>query len=150
MAQEAPEVQELPQQHYFVSNKDMFLASTLGHSLTFKKGKATHVPKALHSLAMEKGLLPCDKSGKELDLAGARDVVQQEPEQLVEPTDAEDRAEAILDVLKKIVARNNTRDFGGNNRPTVSAVTLALGWQTDAKEINKVWDANRETLLKRD
>lgn len=136
-----------PKLNYFVSRRDFMLRSTLGHVITFEKGKPAHVPKALHSLALEKGLLPCDKDGKELDLEAASAVAPEEVKVLVAPEDAEEREEAVLKILKLLVERNNSADFGGGGIPKPEAVSQALGWRVDTKEVRTVWNKHRQALL---
>lgn len=142
-----PAVQPLPPQHYFVAARDMMLRSTLGYVLTIKKGEPTHIPKVLHTLALEKGLTPCDKDGRPLELEEAQKVVPPEPVRLKAPEDAEERKAAILAVIKDMVARNSSADFGGGGLPKTDAVRLALGWHVDSKEIAQIWNANRRVLL---
>lgn len=137
----------MSQLHHFVARRDMMLRTTLGHCITFVKGEPTHVPKALHSLALEKGLMPCDPKGKELDLEAVAAAVPQEVKLLVAPETAEDRSVAILKVLKAMIERNASTDFGAGGMPKPEAVKLALGWHVDAKEVRKVWSDNRQLLL---
>lgn len=137
----------LPPQYLFVARRDYMLRTTQGACLTFEKGVPTHVPKQLHSLALEKGLLPCDEAGKEVDVAAAHEVMPAELKLLQAPESAEDRNAAILKALTEIVKRNSSKDFGGNNIPNVDSVVLALGWRVDAKEIRNVWNTHREFLL---
>lgn len=137
----------MSQLHLFVSRRDTMLRSTLGHCITFVKGEPTHVPKALHPLALEKGMLPCDAKGRELDLEAVAAAVPQEVKLLVAPETAEDRAEAILKILKAMIERNVSSDFGAGGMPKPEAVKFALGWHVDTKEVRKVWTDNRELLL---
>lgn len=139
--------QPLPPQHFFVSRRDQMVRTTHGACITFEKNKPTHVPKALHSIVLEKGILPCNDTGKELDLEKAAAAVPQEVQLLVAPETAEERGEAILKILKALVERNNSADFGASGIPKQDAVLTALGWAVDAKEIRQVWNANRQELL---
>lgn len=142
-----PVTPPMPKQHYFVSRRDFMLCSKEGACITFEKGKPTHVPKALHSEVMEKGIMPCDEKGQELDLEKAIAAAPAEIKVMVAPEDAADRAAAILEVLKQLVARNKSIDFGASNQPKAEAVRLALGWPVDQKEVRKVWEDNRRLLL---
>jgi hypothetical protein len=140
----------LPPQYYFLSRRTFMLRTKEGQCLSFEAGKPTHVPKLLHSLAMEKGLVPCDAAGKELDLVTASEANAASTEEFrpaQAPENADERNAAILRVVKAIVARNDSKDFGGNARPRAEAVSFALGWRVDPKDLNRLWDQHRAEIL---
>ena len=128
-----------PKQYLFVSNRTVNVGSTLGHSIQFEKGVPTHVPQRLHALVMEKGIMPCDAAGKPLDPSQVDDPSPVSAVVLA-PEETEERAAKILEVIQAIVKRNNSKDFSAGNVPNSVAVTAALGWKVDAKEIRPVWD----------
>lgn len=134
-----------PQMHYFVSNRTMTVSSTLGAAIAFKKGEATHVPKFMHTLVMEKGILPCDKDGKPVDVDSAPDT--SEPKLMIAPEDAESRNAAIEKVIREMVVRNSPADFTAGSTPSSSAVSLTLGWRVDQKEVRAVWVKIRPDIL---
>lgn len=133
--------------HMFVSRRDFMLRTTLGHCISFEKNKPTHVPKALHALALEKGILPCDDAGQELELASAQDVAAPEAPKLEVPEDAEARQDAIKNVCREIAKRNKSSDFNAGGTPRADSVTLALGYRVDQKEVRQAWVVLRPELL---
>lgn len=138
-----------PQQHLFVSNRSQTVRTTLGHSVTFVKGKATHVPKALHHLMVEKGILPCDDAGKPIPEKGeeAVEAAAAADAPKLAPDTAEERNEAIERAIRAIVERNSPKDFNAGGMPSPEAVGSAVGWKTDTKEVRSVWVRVRPELL---
>lgn len=135
--------------HLFVSNRSFTLRSTLGHSVTFERGKPTHVPKALHPLAVERGLLPCDEKGTPLPEKSEEIVQESEAKSrvLLAPDDPAEREDRIVAVFKALVAENKSSNFAGGGTPSAEAVSGALGWKTDQKEVRKVWEKTRAQIL---
>lgn len=131
--------QEAAKQYLFVSNRDINIGSTLGYSIEFKRGRPTHVPRRMHSLVMERGCVPCDPAGKILDADKIQDPVEA-PTVLLAPDDADERADKILEVVKALAKRNDAKSFSAGGVPTATAVSAALGWKVDQKEIRPVWD----------
>lgn len=138
----------MAQQHLFVSRRTINVATPFGQTISFEKGKPTHVPKQLHSFMIEKGILPCDAKGEELDLEAAGAVTQpDEPARLSAPEDADERLDAIKTVVRAIAERNNAADFNAGGTPKADAVSLALGWKADQREVRQAWVALRPELL---
>jgi hypothetical protein len=136
---------QAPQLFYFVSNRDFVLGGSLGHRIAFEKGQPTHVPKIMHAMALEKGILPCTKEGKPLDTPQIYS--PEEAKVVLAPEDADERSEAIVKAMKAIVKRNNAKDFTSGSTPSASAVSLAVGWKVDPKEARQVWDKHRHDIL---
>lgn len=138
-----------PQMHYFVTNRNITVATTAGAAIAFEKGKPTHVPKFMHESVQEKGALPCDKDGKVTEASDA----PEEPTAaagsglLLAPEDAESRNEAIEKTIRAIVERNAAPDFTAGGMPSAGAVSLALGWRVDQKEVRPIWVKIRPELL---
>lgn len=125
-------------QHYFVSNRNINIGSTSGHSIRFKKGVPCHVPRLMHKEVLEKGCIPCDAKGTPLDLSKVEDP-SPKAEVILAPEDATERADAIMTVIESLVERNNPADFTAGGVPSATAVTAALKWKVDAKEIRPIW-----------
>lgn len=131
----------------FTSSRDLIVRSrNIGMSIFFKKGVPTLVPPAMHDEVMEKGILPVDDDGLALK-PGTEDVVKTEKTVVLPPEDGAVRAKKIVEVFKAIVARNSSVDFTGGGTPAAAAVTAALGWRVDQKEVRAVWEKNREALI---
>lgn len=125
----------------FVSNRDIVVRSLHGHSIEFKKNVPTEVPRLLHAECLEKGILP--EEGPEqgnaiVDPAGPK----------LAPDDAEVRYDEVLAAIKAIVKRNNSNDFTGGGHPSATAISAAVGWKVDQKEVKEIWVKVREGLIK--
>lgn len=132
----------------FESNRDIVVRSLRGHAIEFKKGVPTLVPRIMHEEVMEKGIIPVSEDdGKKIDPVKA-DVGEKKPKIFLAPDDQMERNDAILEVIKAIVVRNNSKDFTGGNVPSAAAVSTGLGWKTDQKEVRTVWEKVREELLR--
>lgn len=134
-----------PKLYYFVSNRNVTISSKMGHNISFEKGVPTHVPRPMHSEVMERGILPCSKDGDVLDAPEV--AVAEDKAILVEPEDAEERADKIREAIVALVKRNSPRDFTAGGVPSAASVTAALGWKVDPKEIRPVWAKMKEEGL---
>lgn len=137
-----------PKQYFFVSHRDITITSTLGYSLAFEKGKPMHVPRAMHPEVMEKGIMPCDAKGNALDAPEAAAISPDAPKVLVSPEDPEERKDAIKTVLQALVDRNDPHDFSASGIPSSGAVTAALGWKVEPKEIRPIWQEMKPGIVK--
>lgn len=130
----------------FTSNRDLVIRSkNTGHAIEFKKGVPTNVPAGMHSECMEKGVLPVEENGKPVDPAEHQAALDKKVE--LPPEDGNERAAAIVVVMKELVKRNNSKDFTGGGCPSADAITAALRYKVDAKEVRDVWEKNRRELL---
>ncbi len=136
-------------QYFFISHRNVNIGSTLGYSIQFEKGKPTHVPKAMHAIVLERGCLPCDKDGnvQESVASTIAESAEAKPARPVEPENAESRNEAIEAAMRAIVARNSPKDFTAGGMPSPAAVSSALGWQADAKDIRPLWNKIKPGLV---
>lgn len=131
----------------FISNRSVIVRSSkIGQSVEFKKGVPTRVPPGMHEEVMEKGIIPVNDDGTAVDPETIEVVAPPKPV-LLAPEDGTVRAKHIAEVLKAIVARNHPVDFTAGGTPSASAVTAALGWKVDQKEVRMVWEKNREALI---
>ena len=145
MAKAAP----APKQYFFVSHRDVTVTSLQGYSIFFEKGVPTHAPRAIHSEVMEKGVMPCDEQGNPLDEPAAAAVVAPEqPRVMVAPEDGHEREEAILEAIKTIVKRNNSKDFNAGGVPSAGSLTAALGWKVDTTEVRAIWVKHKPKVVK--
>ena len=113
-----------------VLNRNFTLNTTKGHVLEFKKGVATHVPPAVYQEALGIGAIPPD---------GEDPVVQDVVKTDSAPNDPSERAPLILAAIEKLVAENARDNFTAAGSPTVGAVSEAVGFKVQAKEIATVW-----------
>lgn len=112
----------------FTLNRDRVYASTLGHSVEFKKGVPTHVPPALYAEVQTIGAIPED------DIPEA-----DKPSGIVEPTDPHQRANEILTAIKMLAEKNDRMDFTALGAPHVKALAVLLGWKPMPHERDQLW-----------
>jgi len=113
----------------FISSRDRTIASLTGHSIEFKKGVPTFVPREMHAEVLDLGCAP----EEELDDSGAGDKT------IVEPTDPTERQDALLVAIALMVERNSRDDFGANGAPSIKALSDTLGWKPSAEERDTAW-----------
>jgi hypothetical protein len=101
-----------------VTNRDITLNTTKGHSIEFKAGVPTHVPGIIYQDALAIGAVPAE---------GGAPVMPKEPA-----------------TLEPVVARNERGDFTAAGAPSVDAVFDITGFRAPAKEIAVVWQAYRD------
>lgn len=134
----------------FISNRDVFVQSVkYGRSYQFKKGvPRDDVIPQMHQDLLNKGILPVDEENQPVDPA-THEVAKEAdgPKILLRPEDGEERKAKILEVLRAIVKRNSSADFGAGGMPSPKSVTLALGWKVDNKDVSEVWKDHKAELL---
>lgn len=120
----------------FVSNRDITVSSTLGHSLDFKKGVPTHVPPIMRKICIERGILPVEGVEEAVVML---EEAERGPKLHLAPDDVDERKEAIEKACREIAKRNHSDDFTGGGIPNANAVTAALGWKVNQVEIREIW-----------
>jgi len=135
------------QLYHFISNRNVTVGGMNGRRIAFAKGKPTHVPRTMHALIMERGILPCTADGKVLETPEAAVVDPEAPRVLLAPETQEERDDAMKVVFKAIVEKNNAKDFAGGGTPGATAVSAALGWRVDQKEVRALWTKVRSEFL---
>jgi hypothetical protein len=116
-------------------------------SIAFVKGVPTFVHPKMHKDVMEKGVLPVDENNQPVDPTSHTAGLEAEPKIRLAPEDGYDRGLKILEVIKAIVARNNPKDFTAAGMPSARAISTALGWTVDHKEVKGVWEEHRREVL---
>lgn len=131
----------------FISNRDIVVRSAkAAQAIRFEKGKPQDVPQSMVQEVLDKGILPVEDSGEPVK-AGEKEVVKDSALKKLAPEDGDERRAAIVEVMRAIVARNDAKDFTSGGMPSAGAVSLALGWRTDTKEIKAIWSAERNGML---
>lgn len=103
------------------------LASLTGHVITFHKGVSTHVPAEVVAEAAAIGAIPAD--GTPID------VLPEVPEKMQYTPEGEERKAAVLEAVRKVIARNDRTDFNATGVPTTKAVTKAVGYKVSTADI---------------
>lgn len=125
-----------------VLNRNYTMATTLGHTIQFKRNTPTHVPPQLRSQAIAIGAVPADGSDP--------DVLQDEVQANAAPIDPTERVTSVRTAIETLVRRNERLDFTAAGIPTVAAVSQVAGWKVSAREISNEWQARGERSLAAD
>lgn len=112
---------------WFTLNRNYALSTTKGHSVNFKKGEKTWVPKLIVQEALAIGAI-CEEQ---------LDVLPETKEQ-VAVTDA-DRKKNIFAAFEKLLLRNNRGDFSASGHPHPKKLEDVLGFDVPAKEREILW-----------
>lgn len=112
----------------FTMNRSRTIATTKGHTLTFEKGVALHVPPEVYSEVMAAGGVPEEELPED----------EVRP-QTNEPTDPEERKLAVFIAYESIVTRGKREDFTAGGAPHIKAVNAELGWTITNKERDLTW-----------
>jgi len=111
----------------FVLNRNKNLTSTMGHSIDFKKGVATHVQPEMWSEAQAIGAVP-EEELPESKLPMSK-----------EPLDPVARKAEIFEAFELMKLGNKREDFTGTGAPHGKALAEALGFKIDNKERDALW-----------
>lgn len=119
----------------FVLNRNYTLQGH-GHCINFVKGQPTSVPKCLHKAAAGIGAECAD---------GAVDPLEDEVPVKLEAT-ADERLEQLTTAIALICERNDSDDFGGDNRPTLTALHKIVDFTTSKRELGVAWVAYKAKM----
>ena len=116
----------------FVLNRDHVLRTTLGHSISFRKGQPTYVPREVARQAVAIGA-ECVEGEVKME------------DEVVIPVELsqEDRNEKILEALAVLKKRNGPDDFTGNGKPSLKAIEDLVGFKPDRNEVFTLWSEFR-------
>ena len=131
-----------PKLQMFVSNRSIVVRSARsGQAIRFEKDTPMGVPRIMHDEVMEKGILPVDADVEKVVAA-----VSEQKKMVLAPDDQMEREDALLAAMKAIVDGNDSKNFTGAGCPNAKAVSMALGWHVDQKDVRTVWEKHRVTL----
>lgn len=111
----------------FTLNRDKTVSSTKGHTIEFKKGVATHVPREMWAEVQAIGALPSEEIVEEEKPAGGR------------PGDPATAKEDIFKAFEQLVVHGERESFSANGAPHRKAIEKILGWDVDTKERDALW-----------
>jgi len=116
-------------QQKFTMPVDKVVATRVGHTIEFKAGVPTHVPKVAWPEVSAAGAVPED----------AEAVHAQAPAKPEAPDDPTERKERAFAAFETIVAGNKREDFTAAGVPSAHAIEKALGFKLDTKERDALW-----------
>lgn len=112
---------------FFVLNRDLEIASTSGHAVSFKKDVPTFVPPPMHKEVLALGAEPTE------DMP----VDPNEPVSKA-PTDPDERDREIEEAIRATILKNQREDFGAGGKPHPKVLSDFVGWTVSAKERDRV------------
>lgn len=119
-------------------HRTFVLATNKGHAIGFEKDKPVHVPQHIVKDAVAIGAVFVDEEEKV-------DVVPAPAPPPADPT-SDIREAVFYAAFERIVASNNSRDFGANAMPTIKATERETKFQNlDGKDVRAAWAHYRET-----
>ena len=110
---------------------DRTVASKLGHTIEFKKGVPTHVPKECWREVQEAGAVAEDQES----VAKAQAVAPVAP--VVD--DPNERRTAIFGAFETLSIANKREDFTAAGVPKTVSISAVVGFDVDAKERDTLW-----------
>lgn len=116
----------------FMLHKDKVVATPHGHTIDFKKGVLTHVPKEAWAAVTAVGAIP------------ESELPEDEVQKNDEPADPGERKEQIFAAFTQLVEKNERESFTGTGAPTGKAVSDIVGFSVDAKERDTLWAEFRQ------
>lgn len=114
----------------FLSLRNFRLETTHGHTIVFKANTPTFVPDAAVPAAMAAGCVPVDQAGTPFHEDNTKTKVE---------FAADARESLIYLAVKRVVERNNNKDFDGSGVPKLAAINSMLGFDVIRKEVSDVF-----------
>lgn len=111
----------------FVLNRNRTLATTMGHTIEFRKGEPTHVPPECYHEAIAIGAI------------SESEIEEDTKPQHGRPVDPTAVKVAVFDAFEKLVLKNDSKDFTAAGLPHPKALERILGWRIEAGERDTLW-----------
>lgn len=115
----------------FTMNRDVNVTSRFGHSIAFKKGKATLVPSEMAHEVLAMGGVPDSVDKIAFD--------DQQTRVHYEPSSEVERQARISEALEAIETRAKREEFAANGAPKTKTVSEMLGFEVSSKEVTELW-----------
>jgi hypothetical protein len=112
---------------FFILNRDLELASTSGHAVSFKKDQPTFVPPPMWKEVKALGAEPTEEIPEDL----------KEPVSKV-PEDQDERDKEIRAAIEALTLKNQREDFGAGGKVNLKPLSDFVGWTVSAKERDRV------------
>ena len=113
----------------YISNRNITVASTTGHSVEFKKGVPTNCSPRMHAELLALGIMPVDPVEPDAEKPAGS-----------EPTDPAAREAVLFELYEKLILRNGRKDFTAVGSPHLSVIAKETGWpEIDGKERDTTW-----------
>lgn len=133
----------------FVSNRDIVVRSSkAAMAIRFQAGVPQEVPRAMHAEVLDKGIMAVDEDGKSVDhVEVAKANESAGPKLMLAPEDAGEREDKVVEVIRELVKRNNSKEFTGGGVPKASVISQVLGWTIDQKDVKDIWVKHRTEIV---
>lgn len=115
---------------YMTMQRNFTVNTLKGHTIGFVKGEPVWVPPTVIEECMTFGALPVE---------GEVIPTQEEDGKPAAPQ-GQVREETIMKAITAMVKANQRNDFGASGRPKVRAIEKAVGFDTDERERDMIWE----------
>lgn len=115
-----------------ILNRNFVLRTTLGHTVAFRKGEKTGVPKEVAKMALEIGAELVDENDREALLP--------QEEVSAEVPQGDDRDTVIINAFARLIDENDRDSFNASGVPKPSAIEKLVGFKVDAGERTRLWN----------
>ena len=121
----------------YVSQRDVTVTSTTGHTIRFAKGVPTAVPYQMRRLCLERGVLPVDTSAPVLD-------DDPKPAKPDAPLSMQERDELIREAMVEMIETKKRDDFTATGLPKVDRLAKITGFEVSMAERDRIWLAMKQ------
>lgn len=115
----------------FTLARNKTVATLSGHSIEFKKGEPTYVPREAWDEVIAIGAVP-------------EDDVPEETSKPEAPQDPDERREKLFEAFDAIMLRKGRDDFSATGVPNAKAVKALVGFDVDNRERLTAWEKYKE------
>ena len=116
----------------YVSQRDVTVTSTTGHTIRFTKGVPVSVPYQMRRLCLERGVLPVDPTQPVLE-----DEVK--PTKPDAPLSQQERDEFIREAMNEMIETKKRDDFTATGLPKVDRLAKITGFEVSMAERDRIW-----------
>lgn len=117
----------------YVSQRDVTITSTSGHTIRFSKGEPKSVPPDLRAECLQHGVLPVENVDL-TDLGGRIPLVKTEG-----PLTVSERDERIRDAIADMLAANKREAFTAAGLPRVDQISKVTGFDVNPADRDRLW-----------
>lgn len=117
----------------YVSQRDVTVTSTTGHTIRFTKGVPVSVPYQMRRLCLERGVLPADPTAPVLDDDDSQ------PAKPDAPLSLQERDELIREAMIEMIETKKRDDFTATGLPKVDRLAKITGFEVSMAERDRIW-----------
>jgi hypothetical protein len=117
----------------YVSQRDVTITSTSGHTIFFPKGVPKAVPFDLRRACLEQGVLPAENTDL-TDLGG-----RVPPARAEAPLSRDERDDLIREAIGEMLSTRKRGDFTAAGMPRVDQMSKLTGFEVNPADRDRLW-----------